>query len=133
MEMEVGGLSGTELGERLPDRLVQRNGYRDRDWETRAGPVELRIPKLRKGSYLPSFLALRRMAEKLIFYVTHISLVNCTLSVCNNISEYFCADGKLFRARQRKNSNTPFRIEPHSILPQWQHCITAGRSRTRKP
>ncbi len=64
MEMEVGGLTGAELGERSPDRLVQRNGYRDREWETRAGTVDLRIPKLRKGSYFPSFLEPRRMAEK---------------------------------------------------------------------
>ena len=64
MELEVSALTGAAPGERSPDRLVQRNGYRGRDWETRAGTVELRIPKLRKGSYFPGFLEPRRMAEK---------------------------------------------------------------------
>jgi transposase-like protein len=64
MELEVEGLTGAAHGSRGPERTNQRNGYRDRPWETRAGTVELRIPKLRKGSYFPGFLEPRRMAEK---------------------------------------------------------------------
>lgn len=64
MELEVGALTGAGYGEKSAERVVQRNGYRDRDWQTRAGTVELRIPKLRKGSYFPGFLEPRRMAEK---------------------------------------------------------------------
>ena len=64
MEMEVGALTGASYGEKSAGRLVQRNGYRERDWKTRAGTVELRIPRLRKGSYFPGFLEPRRMAEK---------------------------------------------------------------------
>jgi len=64
MELEIGAKTGAAWGEKSPERLVQRNGYRERDWETRAGQVELRIPKLRKGSYFPFFLEPRRLAEK---------------------------------------------------------------------
>jgi len=64
MELEVESLTGAAHGERSPERINHRNGYRDRDWETGAGTVELRIPKLRKGSYFPAFLEPRRMAEK---------------------------------------------------------------------
>ncbi len=64
MALEMEGLTGAGHGERSPERINQRNGYRDRVWETRAGTVELKSPKLRKGSYFPGFLEPRRMAEK---------------------------------------------------------------------
>ena len=64
MALEVGAKTGAAYGEKTALRLAQRNGYRDRDWATRAGTVELRIPKLRTGTYFPSFLEPRRMAEK---------------------------------------------------------------------
>ena len=64
MELEVGARTGADYGEKSSERLAQRNGYRDRDWQTRAGSVELRIPRLRTGSYFPSFLEPRRSVEK---------------------------------------------------------------------
>src|SRR5689334_10354062 len=76
MELEVGVAAGAGYGEKSPLRLAQRNGYRDRDWETRAGTVELRIPKLRKGSYFPGFMEPRRMAEKALTAVIQESYVH---------------------------------------------------------
>jgi len=64
MDLDVEGLTGAAHGERSATRTNQRNGYRERDWETRAGTVPLEIPKLRKGSYFPGFLEPRRAAEK---------------------------------------------------------------------
>jgi putative transposase len=64
MEMDAESLCAAGYGERSPERLNSRNGYRERLWETRAGSVELKIPKLRKGSYFPGFLEPRRTAEK---------------------------------------------------------------------
>jgi len=64
MELEVGALTNAAWGEKSAERLASRNGYRERDWETRAGTVALRIPKLRQGSYFPGFLHPRRAAEK---------------------------------------------------------------------
>ncbi|MGA9864953.1 MAG: transposase, partial [Acetobacteraceae bacterium] len=71
MALETEGLCGAAPGERSADRRNQRNGYRDRDWQTRAGTVDLRIPKLRHGSYFPGFLEPRRMAEKAITAAQH--------------------------------------------------------------
>ena len=64
MALDVDNICGASHGSRDPERLNQRNGYRQRDWQTRAGTVDLQIPKLRKGSYFPGFLEPRRTAEK---------------------------------------------------------------------
>jgi putative transposase len=64
MEMDAEGLCAAAYGERNPERVNSRNGFRERTWETRAGTVDLRIPKLRRGSYFPTFLEPRRTSEK---------------------------------------------------------------------
>jgi putative transposase len=76
MEGEVSELVGAELGERRPeDRMTHRNGYRGREWQTRAGTVELQIPKLRRGSYFPSFLEPRRRSEQALLAVVQQAYV----------------------------------------------------------
>jgi transposase-like protein len=64
MALDIDRLCGAEPHERSADRSNYRNGYRDRVWQTRAGTVDVHIPKLRKGSYFPEFLEPRRAAEK---------------------------------------------------------------------
>ena len=65
MSAEADALCGAGYGEVSPDRVNVRNGYRDRDFDTRAGTIELRIPKLRSGSYFPDWLVEpRRRAER---------------------------------------------------------------------
>src|SRR5256714_1951345 len=69
MEADVEGLIGAGRHERTGDRLNYRNGYRDRSLDTRLGPLSLRIPKLRQGSYFPPFLEPRKTAEKALVMV----------------------------------------------------------------
>jgi transposase-like protein len=76
MELEVSELIGAEHGERRPeDRATHRNGYRPRRWDTRAGEVELQIPKIRQGSYFPSFLEPRRRSEQALLAVVQQAYV----------------------------------------------------------
>jgi putative transposase len=76
MESEVSDLVGAELGERKPeDRATHRNGYRPRRWDTRAGEIELQIPKLRQGSYFPSFLSPRKRSEQALVSVVQQAYV----------------------------------------------------------
>jgi putative transposase len=76
MEAEVEARTGAAHGVREPGRQVQRNGYRERAWDTRAGQIDLDIPKLRRGSYFPSFLEPRRTAEKALTAVIQEAYVH---------------------------------------------------------
>jgi putative transposase len=64
MDAEVSAQIGAEHSQRNPERTTHRNGYRARDWDTRVGTIDLQIPRVREGSYLPSFLEPRRRAER---------------------------------------------------------------------
>src|SRR5215218_10011753 len=76
MEAEVSELVGARLGERRPeDRATHRNGYRPRRWDTRAGEIELQIPKLRQGSYFPGFLQPRKRSEQALVSVVQQAYV----------------------------------------------------------
>ena len=69
MDAEVSARTGAEYGERSPERVTQRNGYRSRAWDTRVGTMELHTPKLREGSYFPSLLEPRRRSERALLAV----------------------------------------------------------------
>src|SRR5690242_4351764 len=76
MEAEVSELVGAGRGERAPEeRLTHRNGYRARTWATRAGEIELAIPKIRRGSYFPSFLEPRKRSEQALVAVVQEAYV----------------------------------------------------------
>src|SRR5215210_5436129 len=76
MELEVSELIGAERGKRRPeDRATHRNGYRARRWDTRAGEIELQIPKLRRGSYFPSILQPRKRSEQALVAVVQQAYV----------------------------------------------------------
>ena len=91
MELEVGEVTGAAHGERSPDRLVQRNGHRDRDWQTRAGTVELRIPKLHRGSSFPAFLEPHRTAETALTAVIQEACVQGIST--RSVDDLVCAIG----------------------------------------
>ena len=79
MEAEVSELIGAGHGERTEDRATHRNGYRPRRWDTRAGEIELQIPKIRQGSYFPSFLQPRKRSEQALVSVVQQAYV-CGIS-----------------------------------------------------
>ena len=75
MEAEVSELIGAQRGERTEDRATHRNGYRARRWDTRAGEIDLQIPKIRQGSYFPSFLQPRKRSEQALVSVVQQAYV----------------------------------------------------------
>src|SRR5689334_5570049 len=77
MEAEVSELIGAQRGERTEDRATHRNGYRSRRWDTRAGEIELQIPKIRQGSYFRSFLEPRRRSAQALLAVVQQAYVCC--------------------------------------------------------
>jgi putative transposase len=79
MDAEVEDICGAGYGEDSPDRVNSRNGYRRRDWDTRAGTIEVAVPKLRQGTYYPEWLLeRRRRAERALATVVATS---CLLGV----------------------------------------------------
>lgn len=76
MEIEVNEKAGAEKCERSPERTAYRNGYRERDWDTRVGTIPLRIPRLRTGTYFPSLIEPRRRAERAIVSVIQEAYVH---------------------------------------------------------
>jgi Transposase, Mutator family len=105
MELEVEGLTGAGYGERKPERLAQRNGYRDRSWETRAGTVELSIPKLRKGSYFPDFLG-SASAPTRLHYFKPLDQGAAPITVHKDSSQYRALPGKAAVSDAYKGAET---------------------------
>ena len=124
MELEVSELIGAERGERRPqDRATYRNGYRARRWDTRAGEIELQIPKIRQGSYFPSFLEPRRRSEQALLAVVQQAYVcgvstrrvdqlveSLGLRVSKSEVSRICAelDGEVAAFRSRSLAHTGF-------------------------
>lgn len=76
MGAEADSICGASYGERSDERVNHRNGYRQRDWETRSGSIELEIPRLREGSYFPHWLLEpRKRAERALAQVVVESYV----------------------------------------------------------
>ncbi len=76
MEMEVEEHVGAGRHERTEGRSGHRNGYRERTWDTRAGAIELKVPRVRDGSYFPSLLEPRRRAERALSAVVQEAYVH---------------------------------------------------------
>jgi hypothetical protein len=122
MELEVGTSTGADFGEKSPMRLAQRHGYRDRHWETRAGTVELRIPKLRKGRS-----AILRKALITSGSIARKSLTStCRIEKTTTSELHMAALHRLFKW----NARTPLTsMSGHLSGPSWSSLFRARRNR----
>ena len=75
MEAEVTAKVGAEPHERSPERITHRNGFRDRRWDTRLGILALKVPKVREGGYVPSFIEHRKRSEQALVSVIQEAVV----------------------------------------------------------
>ena len=75
MEAEVSARIGAEPYQRSEDRVTQRNGHRERRWDTRLGTLNLQVPKLREGGYVPSFIEHRKRSEQALISVIQEAVV----------------------------------------------------------
>ncbi len=94
MDAEVTQLAGAGLHERSENRLTYRNGYREREWDTRVGTVDLHIPKLRQGAYFPSLLEPRRRRERALMAVVQEAYVHgVSTRAVDSLAEALCLKG----------------------------------------
>jgi putative transposase len=146
IEAEVSELVGAQRGERAPaERLTHRNGYRPRPWQTRAGELELAIPKLRRGSYFPSFLEPRRRSEQALVsvvqeaYVAGVSTrkvdqvveslgLRISKSEVSRICQGLDEQVDAFRATGRSKAAT----RTCGSTPRWRRCVTQAGSCARR-
>ena len=146
MEAEVAEMIGAEFRERAPERrTTQRNGYRERSWETRVGELELAIPRLRSGpAYFPSFLEPRRRAEQALVAVVQEAYVNGVSTrkvdrVVEQLGVRMTKDQVSRRCQRLDEQVAAFRERPLEaptrtcgLTPSRRRCATAAMSSPRR-
>ena len=106
MEADVEGLIGAGRHERAADRLNWRNGYRDRTLDTRLGSLNLKIPKLRAGSYFPPFLEARKTTEKaLVAVIQEAWIGGVSTRRVEGLSEILCAGPGFHQVLTKRSPN----------------------------
>ena len=103
METDVDGLIGAGRHERTPERSTYRNGYRDRTLDTRLGSLQLRIPKLRQGSYFPPFLEPRKISEKALVAVIQEAWIGGVST--RRVDDLVCQSARVWSPRELRHIN----------------------------